>query len=291
VADTIEVMGGGMAANVAVALARLGRSPLLMAALGSDEAADQMLRDLTAEGVDVSRVVQRAAAPSTEVILLVDRHLRRGGIFVRPQTLLSLRAEELDHRLIAEAPVLFIDLEPAAAALAAAATARRAGRRVVVDVQAGTPESAILGIDQGVVERAAALCDLLLPSREGLLTLTGSSSIAGALDAICAEFPGLTVAVTLGAEGSVLAQNSRRVRVPAYEVDVADTTGAGDVYHAALIETLYFQEWSLERAGHFASAAAALSCTAVGARAAAPTFEAVEWLLDRQRQDLRVEET
>ncbi|MGH2382702.1 MAG: PfkB family carbohydrate kinase, partial [Candidatus Limnocylindria bacterium] len=76
------------------------------------------------------------------------------------------------------------------------------------------------------------------------------------------------------------------VQVPAYEIDVADTTGAGDVYHAALIEGLYFRDWSLERAGHFASAAAALSCTALGARAAAPSFEAVERLLARQRQDL-----
>lgn len=278
-ADRVEEHGGGMAANVAVALARLGRRPGLIAALGDDDLGDRMLRELSAEGIELSRVVRRTGRPSTHILLLFDRAFRRCGIFFHPETLFSLAADELDADYIRRARVFFTDLEPPEAALHAAVLAREAGGVVVVDVQAGTTQSEILGIDRHVLRRAIVLCDLFLPSREGLLELTGCSDVPDALDVLCAEFPTVTVAVTLGAAGSLLARGGERIAVPAYPVRVVDTTGAGDIYHAALIEALYFQHWPLDRAGHFASAAAALGCTAVGARTAAPRREAIEQFL------------
>jgi sulfofructose kinase len=82
-------------------------------------------------------------------------------------------------------------------------------------------------------------------------------------------------AATLGHEG-VLAWNGKQLhQTPAYLVPVVDTTGAGDIFHAGFIYGL-LQDWPLERQLDFACAAAALNCTAVGARGGIQAIEAIE---------------
>lgn len=274
-----DEQGGGMAANVAVALSRLGRHTGLITTLGDDEHAERMLANLNTAGVETTHIVRRIGQPSTYVILLFDTEFRRSGIFFHPDTLFSLQPDELEPTYITNADVFFTDLEPPEAALHGARCMRDAGGTVVVDVQAGISQSEVLGIDYDTVREATSLCDLLLPSQEGLLEFAGEETVEDALHVVCDLHPDLIVAVTLSDAGSMLAHGHERIKIPAYPVDAVDTTGAGDIYHAALIEALYFRDWSLERAGHFASAAAALGCRSVGARAAAPTFDAVEELL------------
>lgn len=274
-----QEQGGGMSANVAVALSRLGRRAGIVTTLGNDGYAERMLADLQSEGVDTAHVFRRPDQPSTHVLLLFDTEFRRSGIFFHPETLFSLQPDELEPAYITKANVFFTDLEPPGAALYGARCMQAAGGNVVVDIQVGLSQSEVLGIDHDAVREAVSLSDLLLPSHEGLLELTARSTVNDALDVLCERYPGLIVAVTLSEAGSILARGRERIKIPAYPVDAVDTTGAGDIYHAALIEGLYFRDWPLKRAGHFASAAAALGCTSVGARTAAPTFGEVECLL------------
>ena len=72
--------------------------------------------------------------------------------------------------------------------------------------------------------------------------------------------------VTLGADGCLIATAQELVHVPAFKVDVVDTTGAGDAFMGGLSYAL-LQNWDLKRVGSFANACAALCCTKVGARA------------------------
>lgn len=65
---------------------------------------------------------------------------------------------------------------------------------------------------------------------------------------------------------------------PAYRVPVVDTTGAGDTFRAGFIYGMK-QGWELERQLNFASAAAALNCTALGARGGIKTLQAIEELM------------
>ena len=85
-------------------------------------------------------------------------------------------------------------------------------------------------------------------------------------------------AATLGEDG-VLAWDGTRFHLrPAYCVNVEDTTGAGDIFHAGFIYGL-LQGWPLERQLDFACAAAALNCTATGARGGIGSVEAIQSLM------------
>ena len=90
------------------------------------------------------------------------------------------------------------------------------------------------------------------------------------------------VLVTQGQAGSVCHSNGGTFHTPAFEVDVVDTTGAGDVFHGAFIHGL-LQGWELGKAAEFASAVAAIKCRQLGGRAGIPTFEkTMEFLADRE---------
>ena len=85
-------------------------------------------------------------------------------------------------------------------------------------------------------------------------------------------------AATLG-ENGVLAWDGKQLHhSPAYDVPVVDTTGAGDIFHAGFIYGL-LQNWPLERQLDFGCAAAALNCTAAGARGGIQSVEAIEELM------------
>jgi sulfofructose kinase len=85
-------------------------------------------------------------------------------------------------------------------------------------------------------------------------------------------------AATLGEDGVLAWDGSRLIHRSAYCVPVVDTTGAGDVFHAGFIYGL-LQGWSLERQLDFACAAAALNCTAAGARGGILAVTAIEELV------------
>jgi len=82
-------------------------------------------------------------------------------------------------------------------------------------------------------------------------------------------------AITRGSRGATLLASGEDYRAPALDVDVADTTGAGDAFTAGLIHAWLLEDRPAPEAGRFAAAAAAHSCTTVGARDGLPTGEAV----------------
>jgi sugar/nucleoside kinase (ribokinase family) len=88
------------------------------------------------------------------------------------------------------------------------------------------------------------------------------------------------VVVTLGEKGLVCLEGDRFSRMPAFAVNVLDTTGAGDVFHGAFCYGLV-QGFALERNLAFASAAAAMKCRRLGGRAGIPTRQEVEEFLRR----------
>jgi ribokinase len=89
------------------------------------------------------------------------------------------------------------------------------------------------------------------------------------------------VIVTLGSRGAWVSAPRFQGHLPAFQVQAVDTTAAGDVFNGALAVALS-EGRSLEQSVHFASAAAALSVTKLGAQPSAPRRPEIESMLAAQ---------
>jgi sugar/nucleoside kinase (ribokinase family) len=158
------------------------------------------------------------------------------------------------------------------------------GGLVALDVETSSP---VQGAD---LAAAVDQSDIIFCNRRGLKLMTGVEEAPVGARALLER--GLTcVVVTLGAEGAYAVRHARRVRsgvppvdesaAPGYRVPVADTTGAGDCFHAAFL-CGWLASWPLEQTLRFANAAAALSVQKLGPRAGFPTRSEVETFLASQ---------
>jgi ribokinase len=94
------------------------------------------------------------------------------------------------------------------------------------------------------------------------------------------------VVQTEGKNGCYTTSRDQHFHTPAFEVDVIDTTGAGDVFHGAYLVGLA-KQWELQRTAAFASAVAALHCTVLGNRQGIPTMAEVEALMEDRGAAIR----
>lgn len=255
---------GGKGANQAVAAARAGASVVMVGAVGRDANGDESLAALAAEGIDISRV-RRVGAPTGVAIIAVAAD-GENQIVVASGANAEVTAADASLADLEEGGgVLLTCLEiPMTTVLAAVTAAARIGLRSVVN-----PAPA-----QRLPPELLALAPILTPNRDELLATTGAGDVEAALVSLADAGAG-AVAVTLGAEGALLADGARRVTVPAAHVRVVDATGAGDTFSGVLAAWLAGGR-SLDEALRAANAAAGLSVTRPGARGGMPTREEVE---------------
>jgi sugar/nucleoside kinase (ribokinase family) len=115
---------------------------------------------------------------------------------------------------------------------------------------------------------------------------TGCGTLKEGLRQIAGRGPRVA-GVTLGREGALVLCDGQFCHSPAYDVVCRDTTGAGDVFHAAFIRAL-FEDWDLTRCLDFSNAVAALKCRDLGGRAGLPSFsEALAFMENGRRLTVR----
>jgi ribokinase len=243
---------GGKGGNQAVALARLGAQVRLHAAVGDDADGQWSLQMLADAGVDVEAVAHIPGTSTGIAVVMVEPD-GANRIVVAPGAngALPLLTD------IGEVEVLVAQLEvPPTVVANAAAAARRAGVRVVLNAAPAQPLSPSLLAD----------VDVLVVNAPELEAMAGDRDPATLARA---------VVVTLGADGAEVYADGAVTRVPAPPVDVVDTTGAGDSFVAALAYDLTRGRTLVAAAG-FACRAASLSVRAVGARGGFPALTQVE---------------
>lgn len=255
---------GGQAASAMVLLARLGLRAKYVGKVGGDEIGAFSLESIRSEGVDTKDVVVVPGVTNQIAMVIVDRtRAERTILWHRPNEI-ATAPEEITEEKVAVGRVLLVDGHDAPAAARAAAIARGRGIPVVLDAES---------IKEGTLD-VVRNTDVLIASRRFPRRFTGASH----LDAAFAEIRRLgprVIAVTLGNLGAVVMVADGSVYAsPAYEVDVVDTTGAGDTFHGAFLYGL-LAGWSVERTLDFSNAAAALCCTELGARGGARSLEDV----------------
>jgi len=120
--------------------------------------------------------------------------------------------------------------------------------------------------------------DYLITSRDIPGRLMEAPDLRKSLPALRERFGCRLTAATLGEEGVLAWDGTQFHYATAFRVQSVDTTGAGDIFHAGFIYGL-LQGWPMQRQLDFACAAAALNCTAIGARGGIQAVAAIEQLM------------
>jgi sugar/nucleoside kinase (ribokinase family) len=143
--------------------------------------------------------------------------------------------------------------------------ANAAGVRVIFDLDVAPSYFAQANLGSaGELTAALQLVDVLKPCKAAAREITGESDYEKMASKLLALGPKL-VALTMGADGCLIASSEKMVHIPPFKVNVVDSTGAGDAFMGGLSYGL-LQEWDAQRVGTFANACAAICCTKVGAR-------------------------
>jgi sugar/nucleoside kinase (ribokinase family) len=233
------------------------------------------LNALTGAGVDVSRMVRRDG-PETRISIVFVEEQTGERHFSFHQDMFShpIEPEELDRGYITSARYLHLDGGHPRAALAAARWMNEAGKSVVLDA-AKTDRPVHDAMRVLVAETEVLICG------SGFCQmLTGQKDFRDAGRAALDIGPRIVVQ-TEGLEGSNTVTAEDAFHTPAFEVEVIDTCGAGDVFHGAYLVGLV-RNWDLRRIARFASAVSAIHCTVLGNRKGVPSMEDVELFLEKR---------
>lgn len=257
--DTIRLSPAGTAGGTGVVLARLGATVRSYGALGNDPIGDTLLALLAREGIDVSGLVRTDAAQTSASVIPVrpngDRPawhcIGANGAFTTadlPDDLL----DGLTHLHLGGPE--FLGGEAAGELLA---RARAAGVTTSVDVLApGDPDMLAWIAD------ALPHTDYLLPNDEQVRGFTGTDDLAAGARSLLEHGVGC-VAVTQGAHGALVASAEDVIEVPAFAIEVVDTTGCGDAFSAGFLRGLALGR-DLRGAATLGCAAAAQVARGVG---------------------------
>lgn len=269
--------GGGPVATACVAAAKLGARVGYVGTKGNDIAGELKTRFLSDAGVDISRIVE-TNLPEDQIICVYVQEGTGERVFSGLKRLgdAKLPPDALDRDYIQAAKYLHLDGYHSECAKQAAEWVHEAGGLVCLDGRRsdGHPLPPTLA-------ELIAHVDILICGAGFCQSLTGDGDIRIAGPKALERGPRIVVE-TRGEEGAYTFTADQEFHTPAFEVDVVDTTGAGDVFHGAYLVGL-LQGWNLRDTALFATAVSASKCTKLGGRAGIPSFEdAVEFLRERE---------
>ena len=263
---SVSVLPGGQVASAVFACQRWGLRTRYVGKLGDDPAATLHRQEFARAGVE-TQIVTAYGCASHQSFILVDTTGER-TVIRRHDENLVLKPAELKREWISSARALLVDGCDTAAAIAAATWAHEAHIPVIADFDEAYPR----------IEELMKNVDYLIVSRDFPQMVCGESDLKNSLRLLQSRFNCRLTAATLGSDG-VLAWDGRQFYyAAAFRVPVVDTTGAGDTFHAGFIYAL-LQGWPLQRQLDFACAAAALNCSANGARGGIRTVDEIEKLI------------
>jgi ribokinase len=271
--EDLVIIPGGKGANQAVAAARQGASVAMVGRVGNDSFGPALIQNLINNQVDTAYVQTDRAATGTATIIVDSSG--QNSIVLSPGANGKVTQADVEAIPFQDADILLLQLEiPLETVIYAASLARRNGLRVILN-----PAPACLLPDSLLAD-----VDFLVPNEGELQLLSGSpvndiSSAESAARTLRAKGIG-TVVVTLGSNGALLVTGDKTMHIPAFKVEVVDTTAAGDAFIGGLAAAL-LKGKPLEDAVRYGNASGALAATRFGAQPSLPTLDEVEQLLRR----------
>jgi sulfofructose kinase len=254
----IRVEPGGQVATALATCTRLGLGARYIGSVGTDATGKAQIESLRAENLELH--VREIEGASTQVaIIVLEEGIGERTILWRRDPRLQYPVEQLNREWIVSGRLLHLDGCDRAASLQAARWAHEAGIPVVIDIDEVYDDS---------THELLRLVDYLI----------ASSDFAADPHELAQRYGCPVVGITRGAEGAVFLNRGQLIETRGFKVPVADTTGAGDVFHGGFIYGL-LQNWAIEDVIRFAHAVAAMKCTQMGARRGIPTISEVREFL------------
>lgn len=255
--------GGGKVATGMVAAARLGAKCAMLGAVGDDDYGKFVLRDFERHGIDISGMQVRKGETTSLSIVLSDRETNGRSIVYRSGSAQAPAAGTLDESIITDCEWFFIS-RGSEVCLDAARKAKAAGAKVIIDADS---------YDSNVMENLD-LIDAFIASEFVYDVLFKDKNYEENCRKVYEMGPPVVV-FTLGPKGCVGYSKDGFFQLDSHKIQVADTVGAGDVYHGAyavgMVEGMTAQE-----AAVLATAVACIKCTRIGGRAGIPDRATVE---------------
>lgn len=260
---------GGQAATAMAACAALGLRAAYVGAIGRDDDGALIRATLTGFGVDLTHLHERDAATRTALIL-VDPASGDRSVYWQRDSALDLTTADVDAIPLTGVRAVHVDDTDLDASVRLARRARQAGLLVTTDVDAETGPG---------MRHLLDLATHLILSEAALARLSGESDPAAGLRIMRSRCASVLV-VTLGPRGSMALDSNPDadvLTVPAPHITAVDTTGAGDVFRAGYLKGL-LDGRPMADTLVLANAAAAMSCTKIGAVGGIPTaLELTNW--------------
>lgn len=264
---SVRVQPGGQVASALVACRRWGLTARYAGTVGSDFAAELQSQELRKSRIE-AHLLRIRNCPSQISFVLVDRNSGERTILWKRDRRLTLLPRHLRRQWIAAARILLVDGHDTAAATQAAKWARAERIPVVADVDNLYP-----GV-KALLEHT----DYLFSSQEFPSRLLGNSNLLETLPRISQRFGCAVTGATLGHLGALAWDGRRFHYCRGFRVPTADTTGAGDIFHAGVVFGIT-RGWPLDTTLEFSCAAAALNCTAPGARGGIKSLAQIQRLV------------
>jgi ribokinase len=266
--DDLAIIPGGKGANQAVAAARQGASVSMLGRVGRDSFGDFLLDNLKTNHVDTSLVQRDDAATGTAIIVVDSKG--QNSIVLSPGANGQVSPADITPASFLDPKLVLLQLEiPIESVIHATARAKARGVRVLLNPAPARP----------LPDELIAQVDFLVPNETELSLLTGMP----VTDIISAESAARmllakgarTIIVTLGASGALIVTARMATHIPAFQVNVVDTTAAGDAFIGGFASGL-LRGFALEDAVLYGNACGALAATKFGAQPSLPTAEEVK---------------
>lgn len=268
-AKAIIRQGGGPTPTALATLARLGKRCAMVTALGMDSHGRFLCQELEQFGVDTRYVNYLPSVVTPRAIILVDQGKGERTVLLSQDPACTLEHRFEARQILDQCRILHLDGHYPEAQIQAAERVHSQGGLVSLDI----------GSNRTVPNALLQYVDILVVSesyqQHGIIAGDPVKSLEN-----LAKQHFEVIGITCGIKGSYLYFNNKIHYEPAFKVTTVDSTGAGDVYHGALLYG-FMQGFSVESMARFAAAAAAKKCEQIGGKAGIPDLQQVrQFLLD-----------
>lgn len=263
--------GGGKVSTALAAAARLGMECAVAGTVGKDAKGQFVREDFIRHGIQVEQLKEREEGKTGYCVCIAEKCSPNRRFLGERPTVKQLMPEELDPDFLKQAKAIHLET-PDAVSVAAAQFAKSQGITVSMDADPYPDETDAL-------MEMESLIDIYIGSEAYFKVRSKGKPFRDTLYEI-AQKGCRVAAVTLGDQGLEAVIDGRYIRIPAFhKLPVADTTGAGDVFHGAFLSA-WIKGMEPSRCLEFASAASAIKCASIGGRAGIPDWEMTNYFLE-----------